>query len=70
MSEYNEYIYKRIREPWGWSVENTGVQIVRCRDCFYFRDGVCAQGDNGSGFVTLVNPDGDGFCAWGERMEK
>ena len=44
-------------------------EIVRCRDCVCFGDGVCM--DN---FKTpwegdiYVEPDG--FCAWGERKSK
>ncbi len=65
MSAQGEYIYTRERVSDGvYTVESTGEQIVRCRDCKKwatgrrFTGGCC--GPNGD-----ANPDG--FCAWGEK---
>ena len=48
--------------------ERTVGEIIRCRDCVCFSNGVCM--DN---FKTPWDSDiyvePDGFCAWGERRE-
>ncbi|MBR3158418.1 MAG: hypothetical protein IKF14_05180 [Atopobiaceae bacterium] len=63
----SEYIYRRERVSDGvWSAENTGEEIVRCRDC-YFADEIeggywCDRFTCGKEPVTP-----NGYCKWGDR---
>ena len=41
-------------------------EIVRCRDCRWYEDGICYQPD-GDGGLLCWEREPDGFCAWGER---
>lgn len=51
---------ERLREQLG--------EIVRCRDCKHFEDGVCYRPDGDGDYARwIVEPVG--FCAWGEKME-
>lgn len=43
----------------------TDEEIIRCRDCGRFTDGLCGL-RKGIGYFA-VEPDG--FCAWAERRE-
>lgn len=63
-----EYVYKReIICDGVYSIERTGEQIVRCRDCrFYEETGNCNWFECSSCW-TLAEVEPDGFCAWGER---
>ena len=44
-------------------------EVVRCRDCVHYRP----ENDDKrtpsrcTGVFAYVNPDADGFCAWGRR---
>lgn len=74
-----EYVYKRENICDGvYSIERTGEQIVRCRDCVHYADHewiTSPQYGLGSDFEhvchfwhgkpTKVAPNG--FCAWGKR---
>ena len=73
-----EYIYRRERVSDGvWSAENTGQDIVRCRDCRQFIPKGTHKFENGKvnvdyctyvrGWMLQIKPDG--FCAWGERKQ-
>lgn len=42
-------------------------RIVRCRDCEHFRPPGKPDPARCSGVFAFVEPDPDGFCAWGER---
>lgn len=47
-------------------------EIVRCRDCAHFRETRMYDGSTGrrcSGVMAFIEPNPDGFCAWGERNE-
>ena len=55
MSEYREKI---VRE-YPYLDQNTGEEVVRCRDC--------KGKDYCEAYQDYKNPDG--FCAWGERRE-
>lgn len=65
----SEYIYRRERVSAGvWLAENTGEEIVRCRDCKYYDEIIhaCERFDGiKKAYVSYVFDDG--FCAWGER---
>ena len=43
-------------------------KVVRCRDCVHFRPPIKTGPARCSGVFTFVEPDPDGFCAWGKRM--
>ena len=43
-------------------------EIVRCRDCRWYEDGICYQPD-GDGGLLCWEREPDGFCAWGERKD-
>lgn len=49
-----------------------GPEIVRCRDCVHFRqENQNAQtSPRCNGVFTFVNPNHDGFCAWGRRADE
>ena len=47
-----------------------GEEIVRCRDCMFFKE----EPPDDAGFCMywvdrVIYHDADGFCAWGERRE-
>ena len=42
-------------------------RVVRCRDCVHFRPPGKPDPARCSGVFAFVEPDPDGFCAWGER---
>ena len=47
-------------------------EIVRCRDCKYYKPWVLSRPENGGDCVlnkVEVYVWFDGFCAWGERRE-
>lgn len=46
-------------------VEHNG-EIVRCRDCRHYHEGMCMLSD-GMGDFKLWYVDADGFCSDGER---
>ena len=37
------------------------VEVVRCKDCVYFWDGVCTA------HIDAICTDENQFCSWGER---
>ena len=39
------------------------VEVVRCKDCFHFWDGVC------KGHIDVIYMDDNDFCSCGERKE-
>ena len=39
------------------------VEVVRCKDCVYFWDGVCTA------HTDAICTDENEFCSWGERRE-
>lgn len=39
------------------------VEVVRCKDCFHFWDGVCKA------HIDVIYVDDNGFCSYGERRE-
>ena len=41
-------------------------EIVRCRDCVHFSDGMVVECERLSGQPYWTDPDG--FCAWGRRL--
>ena len=48
--------------------------IVRCRDCVYFKGGMCMKEDIRYGYVwgedyATFEPDEDFWCKFGERRE-
>lgn len=48
------------------------VEVVRCRDCAHFRETRMYDGSTGrrcSGVMAFIEPNPDGFCAWGERHD-
>lgn len=62
MSEYIGY-----KDPIGNGMFNMGLtdeEIVRCRDCKHFDDGLCWLRKK-YGYV-IVEPNG--YCAWGEKL--
>lgn len=59
----SEYIYGTDGHEGHWL---TGEEIVRCRDCRYFRIGT---NTDSCGFTDkYAHPNG--FCTWGERIEQ
>lgn len=69
----SEYIYASCGEP---LVNDSGKislareEIVRCRDCKYYKPWVLSRPENGGDCVLNkleVDVWFDGFCAWGER---
>ena len=50
--------------------EQEHLEIVRCRDCMFFKE----EPPEDAGFCMywvdrVIFHDADGFCAWGERRE-
>lgn len=43
-------------------------EIVRCRDCRWYEDGICYQPD-GDGGLLYWEREPDGFCAWGKKED-
>ena len=41
------------------------VEVVRCKDCKYYRPPFCLLNDNKHGYLNHVLPEH--FCAYGER---
>ena len=39
------------------------VEVVRCKDCVYFWDGVCTA------HTDVIYTDENEFCSWAERRE-
>lgn len=39
------------------------VEVVRCKDCFHYWDGVCKA------HIDVIYTDENEFCSWGERRE-
>lgn len=37
------------------------VEVVRCKNCVYFFDGVCTA------HTDAISTDDNEFCSWGER---
>lgn len=64
----------------GWvEAKEFGEPIVRCRDCKWFEalssNGFPVLDKRGKQIIRceiegFVLPDGNGFCAWGERKEE
>ena len=45
-------------------------EVVRCRECVHFREIAWHDGSRKhrcSGVFTYIEPDPEGFCAWGRR---
>lgn len=42
-------------------------RIVRCRDCVHFRPPSKTDRARCDGVFAFVEPNQDGFCAWGKR---
>ena len=40
------------------------VEVVRCKDCFHFWDGVCKAHND------VIYVDDNDFCSWGERKDE
>ena len=66
--EIPKYFYFRVRViNKGTSVELEDasdvdvVEVVRCKDCVYFWDGVCTA------HTDAICTDENEFCSWGER---
>lgn len=45
-------------------------KVVRCRDCVNFRPPSKTDRARCDGVFAFVEPDPDGFCAWGKRGER
>lgn len=45
------------------------VEIVHCRDCVHFRRQTPTDRARCDGVFAFVEPDGNGFCSWGKRVE-
>jgi hypothetical protein len=79
----SEYICERTDEPakvvrdgcnvrieWGIKQRE---EIVRCRDCKYYKPWVLSRPENGGDCVlnkVAVDVWFNGFCAWGERKSE
>ena len=61
--EYVGYI-----DPWTDEERLTDEEVVRCRYCRWYEDGICHQPD-GDGGLLCWKREPDGFCAWGERRD-
>lgn len=66
--EIPKYFYFRVRViNKGTSVEVEDasdvdvVEVIRCKDCVYFWDGVCTA------HTDAICTDENEFCSWGER---
>lgn len=46
------------------------VEVVRCRDCKYYKEGFCYNPNNYDDEKTCGNTSPDWFCADGEREEQ
>lgn len=49
---------------WNSRAEN----IVRCRDCVHWRRPSDRERSRCTGAMAFVEPNPDGFCAWGRRV--
>lgn len=47
----------------GNSIGEIVGEVVRCKDCFHFWDGVCKA------HIDVIDVDDNDFCSWGERRE-
>lgn len=68
INEIAETVVRKIKEQERTSIvhgHNTvdAVEVVRCKDCKYFYDGVCSI------HADKVLMDNDDFCSWGERKD-
>ena len=67
----SEYYREKIVREYPCSDQNTGEEIVRCRDCKWLDHHnlyLCMLPDGDGGYACwVVEPDG--FCAWGARKE-
>lgn len=70
----SEYVYGTDGHDGHWL---TGEEIVRCRDCTHFSEGMgthvwlCERMEylDIEGWTKNVRVDPNGFCAWGERID-
>lgn len=50
----------------------TGEEIIRCRDCKWFKENATPDDDVRPHFCKKLGidlKDGNGFCSWGERKD-
>ena len=72
----SEYIYDTSRVETQPEQGFTGEEIVRCRDCKYYKEKVYKWVNNWTRTEKTCEVfdgcrvDSDGFCKWGERREK
>lgn len=68
-----EYICKLYPIQTGAEIEELREEIIRCRDCKWFREGASPHDPDGRyDFCTQFGFDfrgSGGFCAWSERRE-
>ena len=58
-----EVQHKALKEAIGRVPSVDAVEVVRCKDCVYFWDGVCTA------HTDAICTDENEFCSWGERRE-
>lgn len=80
MEQMTEYIYE-IEEDQsdeseifiGW-IRRHSKQLIRCKDCKYYRDGDCWHEWNNDGriyYQSVINePNPDDYCSKAERKEE
>lgn len=72
MSEYIIGIEGTLHEDYIELAPKISGEIVRCRDCKYYKPWVLSRPENGGDCVlnkVEVDVWFDGFCAWAERRE-
>ena len=72
MAEIKIPIIFDVEEIKEYLSSNDVVEVVRCKDCMYFKRGWCMNEDIRYGYVngddaTTFEPDEDFWCKYGER---
>ena len=70
----HEGIWSEYRPTYwdGWSAVKRMGDLVRCRDCRWYRAPLPSLGNVAMckrNVVSAIPVDEDGFCAWGERRD-
>lgn len=60
-SVFAKYDWREICEMLNDAPTVDAVEVVRCKDCVYFWDGVCTA------HTDAICTDENEFCSWGER---
>lgn len=46
------------------------VEVVRCKDCAYYKNGLCMCGEKETSYATDLFQKPDDYCSYGERKDR